>query len=136
MVHPLANASMAGLMALLHAIRQSWPLQAWPDELDVLDDFEEIQVCSSYQYKGTLLTEFPAEIKVLEAVKPVYKSVPGWKSETVRIKDYSDLPRQAKDYVQLLSELTETEFSFISTSPEREDTIMLHDSWICRTFYG
>lgn len=105
-------------------------------KLDVLDEFEEIQVCTGYHYKGSQLTEFPAEIKVLEAVKPVYKPVPGWKSQTAGIKDYADLPSRAKDYVQLLSDLTETEFSFISTSPDREDTIMLRDSWIYKTFYG
>jgi adenylosuccinate synthase len=105
-------------------------------KLDVLDEFEEIQVCTRYQYKGTRLTEFPAEIKVLEAVKPVYKPVRGWRSQTAGIKDYADLPSKAKDYVQLLSDLTETEFSFISTSPDREDTVMLRDSWIYKTFYG
>jgi adenylosuccinate synthase len=105
-------------------------------KLDVLDEFEEIQVCIKYEYKGTRLTEFPAEIKVLEAVKPVYKTVRGWRSQTAGIKDYGDLPSRAKDYVQLLSDLTETEFSLISTSPDRDDTIMLRDSWIYKTLYG
>src|SRR4249920_1413297 len=57
-------------------------------KLDVLDEFEEIQVCTGYHYKGSQLTEFPAEIKVLDGVKPVYKPVPGWKSSTAGIKNY------------------------------------------------
>jgi adenylosuccinate synthase len=104
-------------------------------KLDVLDEFEEIQVCTGYHYKGSQLNEFPAEIKVLEAVKPVYRPVPGWKSPTAGIKNYADLPAKAKDYVRLLSDLTDTEFSFISTSPDREDTILVRDSWISKMLY-
>jgi adenylosuccinate synthase len=104
-------------------------------KLDVLDDFEQIPVCIGYQYKGTQLTEFPAEIKVLQTVKPIYKSAPGWKCQTTGIKDYAALPSRAKDYLRLLSEITETEFSFVSTSPDREDTILLPDSWIHKTLY-
>jgi adenylosuccinate synthase len=104
-------------------------------KLDVLDDFEEIQVCSGYRYKGTLLTEFPAEIKVLEAVKPVYKPVRGWRSQTTGIKDYADLPSRAKDYVQLLSDLTETEFSFID-EPEARKIRSCCTIPGSRTFYG
>jgi adenylosuccinate synthase len=105
-------------------------------KLDVLDDFEEIPVCTGYRYKDTRLSEFPAEIKLLQAVRPIYKTVPGWKSPTTGIRDYADLPPNAKDYIRLLSDLTETEFSLISTSPDRDDTIMLHDSWICKTLYS
>jgi adenylosuccinate synthase len=105
-------------------------------KLDVLDDFEEIPVCTGYRYKDTRLSEFPAEIKLLQAVRPIYKTVPGWKSPTTAIRDYADLPPNAKDYIQLLSDLTETEFSLISTSPDRDDTIRLHDSWICKTLYS
>jgi adenylosuccinate synthase len=105
-------------------------------KLDVLDDFEEIPVCTGYRYKDARLSEFPAEIKLLQAVRPIYKTVPGWKSPTTGIREYADLPPNAKDYIRLLSDLTETEFSLISTSPDRDDTIMLHDSWICKTLYS
>jgi len=105
-------------------------------KLDVLDEFEEIQVCSGYRYKGSQLTEFPAEIKVLETVEPIYKSVPGWNRRTAGIRQYGDLPPKAQDYLKLLSDITETEFSFISTGPDREDTIILPDSWIARNLYN
>jgi adenylosuccinate synthase len=102
-------------------------------KLDVLDEFEEIQVCTDYQYKGSPLQEFPAEIKVLEAVKPIYRVVPGWGCQTAGMRSYADLPQKAQDYLKLLSEITETEFSFISTGPDRDDTIIVPDSWIART---
>jgi adenylosuccinate synthase len=102
-------------------------------KLDVLDEFKEIQVCTNYEYKGSPLPEFPAEIKVLEAVKPIYREVPGWHCQTAGIRNYADLPQKAKDYLKLLSEITETEFSFVSTGPDREDTIIVPDSWIAKT---
>jgi adenylosuccinate synthase len=102
-------------------------------KLDVLDEFAEIPVCTAYEYRGSELEDFPAEIKVLEQVKPVYRAAPGWQTETAGIRDYSDLPHRAKDYLKLLSDTTETEFSFISTGPDREDTIIVPGSWIAKT---
>ena len=102
-------------------------------KLDVLDEFAEIQVCTGYEYRGSKLSEFPAEIKVLEQVKPIYKTAVGWQSQTAGIRNYADLPQRAKDYLKLLSDITETEFSFISTGPDREDTIVVPGSWIAKT---
>ncbi len=102
-------------------------------KLDVLDNFVEVQACTGYEYKGSKLTEFPAEIKVLENVKPIYKILRGWNCRTARLRSYDDLPTKAKDYLKLLSDITETEFSFISTGPDREDTILVPDSWMART---
>jgi adenylosuccinate synthase len=105
-------------------------------KLDVLDAFKEIQVCNGYQYKSSKLSEFPAEAKVLEAVKPVYKTVAGWNSPTAGIKLYTELPQKARDYLKLLADITETQFSLISTGPDREDTILLHNSWLAKTLYN
>jgi len=101
-------------------------------KLDVLDPFEEIQVCTGYRYKGEILREFPAEVRVLDNVTPVYKTVKGWNFTTAGIRSYTDLPSRAKDYLGLLSDLTGTEFSLISTGPERENTIMVEGSWLQR----
>jgi adenylosuccinate synthase len=102
-------------------------------KLDVLDAFAEIQVCTGYEYRGSTLSEFPAEIKVLEQVKPIYKTAVGWQSQTAGIRNYADLPQRARDYLKMLSDITETEFSFISTGPDREDTIVVPGSWIAKT---
>ena len=102
-------------------------------KLDVLDEFAEIQVCTGYEYRGSRLSEFPAEIRVLEQVKPIYKTAAGWQSQTAGIRSYADLPERARDYLKLLSDITETEFSFISTGPDRDDTIVVPGSWIAKT---
>ena len=102
-------------------------------KLDVLDEFAEIEVCTGYEYRGSKLSEFPAEIRVLEQVKPIYKTAVGWQSQTAGIRNYADLPQRARDYLKLLSDITQTEFSFISTGPDRDDTIVVPDSWIART---
>ena len=98
-------------------------------KLDVLDEFNEIPVCTDYEYKGSKLKEFPADIGRLELVKPIYKTIPGWQRQTAGIRDYEALPEKAKDYLKILSEITETEFSFVSTGPDRDDTIILSNSW-------
>lgn len=102
-------------------------------KLDVLDEFAEIQVCTGYEYRGSKLDEFPAEVKVLDQVKPICKAVAGWNCQTAGIRNYADLPEKARDYLKLLSDITETEFSFISTGPDREDTIIVPGSWIAKT---
>ncbi len=75
------------------------------------------------------MKEFPADIGRLELVKPIYKTIPGWRRQTAGIRDFKSLPEKAKDYLKVLSEITETEFSFISTGPDRDDTIILPNSW-------
>ena len=101
-----------------------------------MDEFEEIQICTGYSYRGSHLNEFPAEIKVLESVKPIYKSIQGWESATAGIRNYDDLPSKAKDYLQMLSDITKTEFSFISTGPDRKHTILMSDSWFNKVIYS
>lgn len=102
-------------------------------KLDVLDEFAELQVCTGYKYKGSLLAEFPADIRVLEKVEPIYRTLPGWNCLTAGLRAFEDLPQKAKDYLKILADLVETEFALISTSPDRDDTILVKDSWLART---
>src|SRR5690606_33110895 len=97
-------------------------------KLDVLDDLDEILICTGYRYRGQLLEHFPTTIQVLAEVEPVYESHPGWKEDTSTIKDYRDLPEAARRYLDRLSELVETDISIISTGPDREETIVLEES--------
>lgn len=94
-------------------------------KLDVLDESPEIKVCTAYSYKGTLLKEFPSELHVLEQCKPVYKTVKGWMKDTVGVKDYNDLPPAAKDYIELLKDITQLPLDILSTGPRREETLVL-----------
>ena len=96
-------------------------------KLDVLDDLDEINLCIAYELNGKKIDYFPAAVEDQLNVKPIYKKFDGWKSKTQGIKKFEDLPEKAKTYVKEIEEFIETKISSISTSPEREDTILLID---------
>lgn len=90
-------------------------------KLDVLDGFETIKVCVAYEINGKRIETLPED---LENVKPIYEEMPGWKS-VVGCRKFEDLPKEAKAYIQRLEVLTGTKVGLISTSPDRNDTIIL-----------
>ncbi len=96
-------------------------------KLDVLDDFEEIKMCIAYSLNGKEIDYLPAAVEDQIKVKPIYKTFIGWKSSTQGIKKFNDLPDNAKVYIKELEKFIETKISSISTSPEREDTILLEN---------
>ncbi len=96
-------------------------------KLDVLDELNEINLCVAYKLNGKEIDYFPAAVEDQLNVKPVYKTFKGWKSKTQGIKKFDDLPNNAKIYVKAIEEFIETKISSISTSPERNDTILLVD---------
>jgi adenylosuccinate synthase len=93
-------------------------------KLDVLDDFDEIPVCVAYQVRGTTWNTFPAFAVAHHDYEPKYRTFKGWKTSTVGITSYDDLPQQAKDYVKFIEDETEAKASIISTGPRREETII------------
>ena len=96
-------------------------------KLDVLDEFEEIKMCIAYSLNGKEIDYLPAAVEDQIKVKPIYKTFIGWKSSTQGIKKFNDLPDNAKVYIKELEKFIETKISSISTSPEREDTILLEN---------
>ena len=94
-------------------------------KLDVLSKFAEIPVCTKYRYKGSLLEEFPSDIKVLEDVQPYYEFLKGWETDISGIRDFDDLPQEAKDYVNFLIDRLETKLYMISVGPDRNDSIIV-----------
>ena len=96
-------------------------------KLDVLDELDEIKFCVAYDLNGKEIDYFPAAVEDQLSVKPVYKKFKGWKSKTQGIKKFDNLPENAKIYIKAIEEFIETKISSISTSPEREDTILLID---------
>ncbi len=94
-------------------------------KLDVLDDLEEIKVCTGYRYKGSLLQSFPPEIEILGQCEPEYVVLKGWKQKTAGIQELGELPTLARDYLNRLSDLVKTEISVVSTGPDRKETIVL-----------
>ena len=90
-------------------------------KLDVLDGFETIDVCVAYEVNGEVIDYMPLD---LENVKPVYKTFKGW-DKTEGVRRFEDLPATAQEYLRALEELTQTKIGMISTSPDRNDTILL-----------
>ena len=96
-------------------------------KLDVLDELEEIKMCVAYELDGKKIDYLPAAVDDQLKVKPIYKSFKGWKSSTKGIKNFEKLPENAKIYIKELEKFIETKVSSISTSPERNDTILIED---------
>ena len=96
-------------------------------KLDVLDTFKEIKICIGYKLNNKIIKTVPETYTEMNKVKPVYKVLKGWQSSTQNCKKITDLPANAKKYIKQIEKLIECPISMISTSPEREDTIMVKD---------
>ncbi len=96
-------------------------------KLDVLDELEEIKMCIGYELKGKKIDYLPAASEDQFNLKPIYKSFPGWMSKTQGIRSFKDLPDNARKYIHALEDFIEAKISSISTSPERDDTILVED---------
>ena len=96
-------------------------------KLDVLDDLDEIKICNQYELNGKKIDYLPSASEDQLKVKPIYKVFEGWKSSTKGIKNIDELPDNAKKYVYAIEDFVGSKISSISTSPEREDTILLEN---------
>jgi|TARA_B110000444_G_C18777522_1_gene565716 adenylosuccinate synthase len=96
-------------------------------KLDVLDELDEIKMCIKYEINGKEMDYLPAAVEDQLKVKPVYKTFPGWKISTKGTRNLADLPVNAKNYIQAVEKFIGSKISSISTSPEREDTILLEN---------
>lgn len=93
--------------------------------LDILDIFEKIDMCVGYKYKGELLNEVPASLKVLAEVEPVYETFDGWMTDISGIRKYEELPENARKYLERLAEVCGTKLGIVSVGPNRDQTIVL-----------
>jgi adenylosuccinate synthase len=96
-------------------------------KLDVLDDFDEIPVCTGYRVKGQILRDLPPDQWSLENAEPVLHTMKGWKTSTVGILDESDLPPAARDYIDFIEQEIGAPCAMISTGPRREETLIHED---------
>ncbi|PYS51668.1 MAG: adenylosuccinate synthase [Acidobacteria bacterium] len=97
-------------------------------KIDVLDTFAQIPFCVDYKYRGSPLEHFPADAAILDSVEPVYKVLRGWQTPLAGMKEWSDLPAAAQDYLKFLSGYLGVPVSMISTGPDRDETIHLEVS--------
>jgi len=96
-------------------------------KLDVLDGFPEIKVCTGYILDGERINRLPAGHNAQARVKPVYEIFQGWTQSTRGARSWADLPAQAVKYIKTIEQLIECPITLLSTSPERDDTILMKD---------
>ncbi len=96
-------------------------------KLDVLDGFDELRVCDSYELDGEVIDYFPSGTRQQAAVKPIYRTLEGWSESTCGARSWAELPGNAIKYIRQIEELIEAPVALLSTSPEREDTILVKD---------
>ena len=96
-------------------------------KLDVLDGFDQLKICTGYKLDGQSLSHLPAASDQQERVEPIYETLPGWDESTAGARSFADLPANAVKYIRRIEELIETPVALLSTSPERDDTILLRD---------
>jgi adenylosuccinate synthase len=96
-------------------------------KLDILDGFDEIKVCVAYKLNGEMIDYLPASQAAQAAVEPVYETMQGWSETTQGARSWTDLPGQAIKYVRWIEELIGAPVALLSTSPERDDTILVHN---------
>lgn len=92
-------------------------------KLDVLNDFNEIKVATKYIINGTATDQFPIRSEEIDKVEVEYTSLPGWKKDTTGIRTFEELPIEAQNYIKFIEDFTNVKVSFVSTSPDRNDTI-------------
>jgi len=96
-------------------------------KLDILDGFDEIKVCVGYRLDGRIIDYLPASEHAQSQVVPCYESIAGWKEQTAGARSWADLPAQAIKYVRWIEELVGCPVALLSTSPERDDTILVRN---------
>lgn len=101
-------------------------------KIDVLDGFETLKICIGYQVNGARLDYFPSNAADQAACIPIYEDMPGWSEITYGARSWADLPANAVKYIRRLEELTDMPVTLLSTSPERDDTILVRDPFARR----
>ncbi len=93
-------------------------------KMDVLDTLESLKICTGYKHQGKVYDAFPTELKILQNSEPVYEEWPGWQCSTKEIRSFDKLPQNARDYLNRISEISETPVEIVSVGSERNQTIL------------
>jgi adenylosuccinate synthase len=88
---------------------------------------DEVRICTGYRLRGETIDYFPSHAADQEAVEPVYETMPGWSESTAGARSWADLPAQAIKYIRRIEELIRCPVALVSTSPQRDDTILVRD---------
>ena len=116
-------------VAMRHAWRTDGLTYLSLNLLDVLSGFKKVKICTAYELDGKQIDYYPASLSELQRCKPVYEELPGWGEDITKAKSWDDLPTNAQNYLKRISELSRTLLATVSVGPDRDQTIILHDSW-------
>jgi adenylosuccinate synthase len=92
-------------------------------KLDVMDDFDEIKICTDYRIRGALVEGYPDRVEVLGAVEPVYTTLPGWKSSLRECRSESDLPAKAREFIEIIEQNVRLPITIVGVGPERDEVV-------------
>ena len=109
---------------LKHAVRVNGLTEIVLTKIDILSGFDEIKVCTAYKNGDEILEEFPADFEILENYEPVYESFEGWEKDISKVREYKNLPENAKKYIEKIEEMVDTQISIIGVGPGREEAII------------
>ncbi|MEC9207461.1 MAG: adenylosuccinate synthetase, partial [Pseudomonadota bacterium] len=101
-------------------------------KLDVLDGIQELKVCVGYEFDGETFDYLPAARQIQSGIKPVYETLAGWAGTTRGARSWAELPAEAVKYVRRIEELIGVPVALLSTSPERDDTILVRDPFLTK----
>ncbi|MCR8984281.1 adenylosuccinate synthase [Brevibacillus laterosporus] len=99
-------------------------------KLDTLSGIDKLRICTAYKYKGEILNEFPASLKVLAECVPVYEELEGWSEDITGVRDLNDLPATARHYIERITQLTGVPMSIFSVGPDREQTNVVRGIYV------
>ena len=117
-----------------HSIRINGIREIAVTKLDVLNDFDKIKICVEYRLNGKVIHHIPSNLEMLKSSEPVYEELDGWKTDIKGAKKFSDLPRNAKRYIQRIEELIDTKITMISVGSERNETIEVKNLFLKKSF--
>ena len=116
-------------VVMRHSARVSGMTNLSVNCLDVLSGLKEIKICTAYDYKGEILTEYPANENIIKDCKPIYETLPGFDEDITGVTSLDELPDNARKYLEKIEELVGVKISVFSTGPDRTQTHLLEDLW-------
>ncbi|WP_192600167.1 adenylosuccinate synthase [Sporosarcina limicola] len=116
-------------VVIRHARRVSGLTDLTVNSIDVLSGLETVKICTAYKYKEELLTEYPANLRVLAECEPIYEELPGWSEDVTSCKSLNELPTNARHYLERISQLTGVQLSIFSVGPDRNQTNIVTSVW-------
>jgi adenylosuccinate synthase len=99
-------------------------------KLDVLTGMEKLKICVGYQYKDKIMRNFTTNPEILKNCEPVYEELPGWKENIAKTRDFNELPKNARNYIDRIEEMLNVPVCIVSLGPERNQTIVLRKEFL------